>query len=89
MMTSRREGRSFLSHPHTNNGFHFLLTTKYLMLYWKNIKRLPENPVFAEIRHNDVISTLRRHGPTCGQCATDVPLFVFYLSNGLVRVYCM
>ena len=32
-----REGRIFLSHPHTNmpNGFYFLLTTKYRILYWK------------------------------------------------------
>ena len=27
------EGRIFLSHPHKNNGFFFLLTTKYLILY--------------------------------------------------------
>ena len=33
------EGRIFLSHPHTNNGFFFLLTTKYLILYWKNMKK--------------------------------------------------
>ena len=30
------KGLIFLSHPHTNNGFFFLLTTKYLILYWKN-----------------------------------------------------
>ena len=27
-------GRIFLSHPHTNNVLFFLLTTKYLILYW-------------------------------------------------------
>ena len=33
------EGRSFLSHPHTNNGFFSLLATKYLILYWNYMKR--------------------------------------------------
>ena len=33
------EGRIFLSHPHTNNGFFFLLTTKCFILYWKNKKK--------------------------------------------------
>ena len=36
------EGRIFLSHPPTNNGFFFLLTTKdtkYLILHWKNMKK--------------------------------------------------
>ena len=57
MMTNGdREGRIFLSHPHTNNGFFFLLTTKYLILYWKtSIKRLPENPEYAEMRLCGVI----------------------------------
>ena len=49
------EGRIFLSHPHTNNGFFFLLTTRYHILYWKNMKRLQENPEFADMRHADVI----------------------------------
>ena len=29
------KGRLFLSHPHTNNGFFFLLTIKYLVLCFK------------------------------------------------------
>ena len=29
------EGRIFITHPHTNNGFFFLLTIKYCILYWK------------------------------------------------------
>ena len=33
------EGWIFLSHPHTNNGFFFLLTTKHLILYWKNMTK--------------------------------------------------
>ena len=36
---SDRDGRIFLSHPHTNNGLFFLFTTKYLILHWKNVKR--------------------------------------------------
>ena len=70
MMTKGdRAGRIFLSHPHTNIGFFFLLTTKHCILYWKkNMKRLPEDPEFAEIRHGDVILTLRASSvrPTCG-----------------------
>ena len=53
-----REGRIFLSHPHMNNGFFFLLTTKYHILYWKYMKRLPENPEFAEMRHGDIIAKM-------------------------------
>ena len=53
------EGRIFLSHTHTNNGFFFLLTTIYRILYWKNIKQLPDNPELAEMRHSDVILTLQ------------------------------
>ena len=41
MTHSDRERRMFLSHPHMNNGFFFLLTTKYLILYWKNLKKAP------------------------------------------------
>ena len=39
MTNGDREERIFLSHPHTNNGFFILLTTKYLILYWKNMKK--------------------------------------------------
>ena len=53
------EGRIVLSHPHMNNGFFFLLTTKYLKIYWKAWKRLPENPEYAEMRHGDAILTLQ------------------------------
>ena len=60
MMTNGNpEGRIFLSHLHTHDGFFFLLTTKYLILYKKDVKRLPENPEFAEMRHGDVILTLQ------------------------------
>ena len=40
MMTNGgRKGRIFRSHPHMNNGFLFLLTTKYLILEWINMKK--------------------------------------------------
>ena len=82
-----REGWIFLSHPHTNNGFFFLLTTKYLIYIGKTWKRLPEHPEYAEMRHGDVILTLQWcHGSTCGQRVDDMLLLIFYLSLGLVRV---
>ena len=39
MTNGHHEGRIFLFHPHTNNGFFFLLTAKYLIFYWKNMKK--------------------------------------------------
>ena len=38
------EGGIFLSYPHTNNGFFFLLTTVFLFIYlfWNNITEIPE-----------------------------------------------
>ena len=39
MTNGDRKGRSFLSYPHTNNGLVFLLTTKYLILSGKNMKK--------------------------------------------------
>ena len=35
MTNGDREGKISLYHPHKNNGFLFLLTTKYLILYQK------------------------------------------------------
>ena len=49
------KGRIFLSHPHTNNGFIFLLTIKYHILCLK--KRLPEVPEYAGMQH-DMITSL-------------------------------
>ena len=53
------EGQIFLSHPHTNNGYFFLLTTKTSFYIGKKThkNRLPENPEYAEMRHCDVILT--------------------------------
>ena len=56
---SDREGRIFLSHPYTHDGYFFLLTTKYLIIYYKDMKKLPENREFAEMRHDDVIVMLK------------------------------
>ena len=60
MTNADREGRIVLSHPHINSGLLFLLTSKCLLLYWKSMKMLPENPEYeAEMRHSDVILTLQ------------------------------
>ena len=78
MTIGDHEERIFLSYPHTNNGFFFLLTTKYRILYWKTCKkRLHENPECAEMRHGDVLLTVQwRHGSTSSQRAADTRLFV-------------
>ena len=39
MTNGDHKGRIFQSHAHTNNGFFFLLTTKYLILYWKKYEK--------------------------------------------------
>ena len=68
MTKDDHEGWVFLSHPHTNNELFFFFATKYLILYWKNMKRLPQNSEYAEMQHGDVILTLqKRHRLTCGQ----------------------
>ena len=50
-------GIYFLSHPHTNNRFFFLLTIKY--------HRLPEVPEYAEMRHNIMMSLEHNYDLTC------------------------
>ena len=49
MTNSDREGQIFLSHPHTNNGFFFLLIIKYRIFILE--KRIQEVPEYAEMRH--------------------------------------
>ena len=59
MMTNDdREGRICISHPHTNNGFIFLLTTNYLIFIEKKLEKASKNPEYAEMRHGDVILKL-------------------------------
>ena len=41
------EGQIFLSYPHANNGFFFLLTTVCIYLFEN---KLPENPVHAKMQ---------------------------------------
>ena len=39
MTNGDHEGRIFLPHPHTNSGFFFSLTTRYLISYSKYVKK--------------------------------------------------
>ena len=72
---------NFLSHPHTNNGYHQI--PHFIHVIGKTWKRLPENPKYAEMRHGDVILTLQwRHRSTCDQRAANVRLFFFILPTG-------
>ena len=79
MMTNGdHEGRIFLSHPHTNNGLFFLLTTKYVILYWKNIKK-----DFQKILNTlrcDMVTSFSHFNDVTDRRAASVRLFVFYLS---------
>ena len=44
MTYSDREGRIFPTLPHSNSGFFFLHTIKYIILYLKRHPKVPENP---------------------------------------------
>ena len=45
------EGRIFLSYPHTNNGFFFLLTTVFIYLFiYLFLNKLPEVPEYAKMQ---------------------------------------
>ena len=57
MAIGDREGQIFLFIPYTHDGYFFLLNTKYLILYYLDMKHLPENPEFAEMRQGDIILT--------------------------------
>ena len=47
MTNADPEGRIFLSYPHTNNGFFFLLTTVFIYLF---LNKLPEVPEYAKMQ---------------------------------------
>ena len=77
MTNGDREGRIFLSHSQTNNEFFFLLTTKYLILNCKNMKKTSRESWicwdalwWCHYNYNDVMD--RR--------AASVRLFVFVFS---------
>ena len=50
MTNGDREGRIFLSHPHTNNGFSFLHTIIYMVFIFKK-KKFAEASEYAGMRH--------------------------------------
>ena len=52
MTNSNAEGQIFLSYPHTNNGFFFLLNT--VLFLFKN--KLPEVPKYAKIQFHMMMS---------------------------------
>ena len=70
-------GTDFLPHPHTNNRFFFLLTTKYHILFLINMKKASKIPeITGKWRHFNIVMTSQ----------INVRLFVLYLSLGLVWV---
>ena len=90
MMTSGdHEGRIFLFHSHTNNGFFFLHNTnyKYRILYWKEHEKGFQK-VLNSLRCN-MVTSFYHNGNVTDQRAGDVRLFAFLISKfslGLVRV---
>ena len=65
MTIGDREGRIFLSHPHTNNGF-FSCLPLYTSFILKKSGKYFQNPKYADMRHYDLILTLQwRHGSMC------------------------
>ena len=60
------EGQIFLSHPHTNNGFFFLLTTKYLIFIVKHGKGLKK---ILNTRSCDMVTTRINVRAACGRHA--------------------
>ena len=76
MMTNGyHEGQIFLSHPHTNNGFFFLFTTKYLILYWKHEKGFRK--MLNTLRF-DMVTSFEHYNNVTDQRATDMHLFVLF-----------
>ena len=51
-----REGRIFLSHTQTNNGFFFLLTSKHLILHWKKERKKGFHKTLNRLRYDTVMS---------------------------------
>ena len=82
MTNGYREGRTFVSHPHTNNGFFLLLSIKYCIFIFKKGFQKILNTLSYDIiwwryfNNNNDITFL----PTCGS------LF-FIFSTGWYRVW--
>ena len=84
MMTNGdHEGQIFLSHPHTNNGFFFLLTIKYHIILEKYEKDFQK--ILNRLRWDNMTS-LKHFNDAMDRHAANVRLFDFYLSHGLVWV---
>ena len=55
------EGRIFPFHPHTNNGFFFLLTIKYhIFTLNKKFSQAPEYAGMTSLRRNDDVTCFLR-----------------------------
>ena len=85
MADGDHEGRIFLSLPHTNNGFFFLLTTHFILERREKVSR--KSWICRDVkwwRHfNITIASRIDVRPACGW---EAAVRFFYLSNGLVRV---
>ena len=85
MMTNGdHEGQIFfLSHPHTNKGFFFLLTinTSYILeKHEKSFQKIPNT------LRCDMVASFYHCNDVMDRRVAEVRLFIFYLSLGLVRV---
>ena len=70
-----REGRIFLSYPHTNNGFFFLLTTLKYLIY---IGKLEKD--FKKILNTlrcDMLTSFYNYNDVTDRRSASVRLFVF------------
>ena len=84
MSIGDREGRMFLSHPHTNDGFFFLLTTFNISFILEKLEK-----DFQEILNKlrcDMVTSFQHYNDVTDRCAASMRLSVFYLCLGLVRV---
>ena len=76
-----REGRIFLSHPHTNNGVAYCSCSPLnISFYIKGFQ------IIMNSQKSDMVTSFYNHNDATGRRATSTRPFVFYLSLGLVRV---
>ena len=81
MTNGDSEERIFLSHPHTNNGFFFLLTTKYRIYNWK--KHEKDFQKILNTLRCDMVTLILQCNDVTEHHAANMWLFVFYLSHVL------